>query len=492
MARSFGRHVTNYAWAEMAASLAGLLSFPILTRLLSVSDYGTLSLVATVLGVTVALGKLGVQHAALRGWSDVAAGRGPATPHVFESTVLWGMVASGGIVAVAWAALAAVLPAAWWGGDAAALVMLIAAPLVLVRVADSALVNQLRAREDSATMALYGVLRRYAGLVAVVAGLWWIARDLQVFFWLTLAVEAVAVIALLAWMYRGPGVAWPSPRAVSAPLYGALAAFGLPMLGSELATLVLTMGDRFVLQSLVGADALGVYAASYNLCDQLRNALLGAMVGAAYPRCLQLWTREGPQGLKAFLGRFLHVYVVVAAGMVALLAAAGGDLMAVLASERYRSGGGVTGWIMAGLAVQSALSVLAVGLYLSRRTLLAMVLVLAAGGLSLLGNLWCVPWLGIRGAAIVLLASMLFLAAAQALAARREAPVVWPWGSLARCGAWAALVAWAALQLPIETAWLALLLRGTLVVLAYAGGVLALDAALRRAVWQRVKARIGA
>ncbi len=73
MARSFGVHVSNYAWAEGAVAVAGLLSFPILTRLLSVADYGTMNLVASVLGLTVALGKMGVQHAALRMWPEVQA-----------------------------------------------------------------------------------------------------------------------------------------------------------------------------------------------------------------------------------------------------------------------------------------------------------------------------------------------------------------------------------------------------------------------------------
>ncbi len=477
MARSFRFHVSNYAWAEIAGTVAGLISFPILTRLLSVSDYGTMNLVASVLGVTIALGKLGIQHAVLRSWAEVQAGNSPHTPAAFEATVLWGMAGTGLLVTGLWAAAVWLLPSTAWGEPHIGAVMLLAAPLIAVRVLDSALTNQLRAQEASLAMALYGTAKRYASLLVVVLVLWFVSRDLDGFYVAALVIEAIALAALLVWMFRGRR--WPSARQVSWPLYGSLAVFGLPMLGSELSTVVLTMSDRFIIQDQLSAEALGVYAASYNMCDYMRNALLGAMVGAAYPRCMRLWESEGAAGLQHFLGRFLHLYAFAAFYMVALMTVVGGEFMAVLASSRYEAGGEVTGWIMAGLSLQSVLTVAAVGLYLAKRTLLAMSLVLGAGILSIAANLVLVPALGIRGAGITVLLVFVVLGAAQVAVSRHIAPVVIPWRGIVTFGLAGAL-AWAAgRQVHLGGAWANLLAQGGVLTLVYVFLSLLLDRSLR-------------
>ncbi|MBL8331289.1 MAG: oligosaccharide flippase family protein [Rubrivivax sp.] len=486
MKRGFGFHASNYAWAEIAATAAGLLSFPILTRLLSVADYGAMNLVAAVLGIAVALGKLGLQHAALRAWPEVQAGRSPYSPQVFRSTVFWGMAASGLVVSLTWLLLAWWIPGSWWAEPHIDGVMMLAAPLIGVRVIDSMLTNQLRAEEASLALAVYGTLRRYLALIVVVAVLWMVQQDLRGFYIATLVIEALVLLGLLWWKFRGRE--WPSMKQVSWPLYGSLALFGLPMLGSELSTVVLVMSDRFIIQSRLGAEALGIYAASYNMCDYMRNALLGAMVGAAYPRCLHLWETEGREGLQRFLNRFLRLYVLLAMYMVALMAVIGGELMAVLASAKYTAGGQVTGWIMAGLALQSVLTVAAIGIYLAKRTVLALALVLGSGLASIGANLILVPWLGIRGAGVAVCLVFLLLAAVQMSIAHRLAPVVVPWRALALGGAAALLAAGAAAQLHLGSVWLNLLAQGSLLSVLFGLVVLSLDASLRAELVQRLKA----
>lgn len=490
MTRGFKVHAANYAWAEILATLAGLVSFPILTRLLSVADYGVMNLVATVLGLAVAIGKLGVQHAALRTHAQVAAGRGPCTMPRFEASVLWGMAASGLLATLLLVAGTGVVRSAGWAGEAVSMALWIAAPLVAVRVIDSAVINRLRAEEASATVAWYGTARRYGTLVAVVSTLWLLQRDLVGFYGATLLAELLALVAIVAWVYRAQGL--PRPANADPAVYRGLVGFGLPMLVSELSTLVLTMSDRFIIQSTVGPQPLGVYAAAFNMCDYLRLALLGAMASAAYPRCLRLWEEQGEAALRDFLGRFMQAYVAVAAFMVALMVAVGGELMSVLASARYREGGAVAPWIMAGLAVQSVLTVAAIGLYLAHRTSRVMLTVVVAGVISVAANLWLVPRLGIRGAAIVVLLVFAGLGMVQMRLAQRHAPVVWPWRALAAFGALAVLcVAVLEAVPPVAHPLLGLVTRGGGLVVLYALGCLVITPAWRRGLRAWLAARRG-
>jgi O-antigen/teichoic acid export membrane protein len=276
------------------------------------------------------------------------------------------------------------------------------------------------------------------------------------------------------------------------PLWFSLMAFGVPMLGSELATVVLTMSDRFLIQSHLGAQSLGIYAATYNVCDHLRSALLGALVGAALPRCMIVWETEGREGLQRFLSRFMHTYASVALFSVALIAAVGGDLMVVLASKKYAEGGPLAGWIMAGLAVQTVGSIAAVGILIAKRTVLAMTLLVFGGLFSIGANLVLIPAFGLHGAGWAVLVTSVVVCALQMAFASRFAPVVVPWRTLFVLGASGAAAVLAASQITLPHDVLRLAARTLTLVLVYGTAVLISDRAARGWLidrWSHFRAR---
>nr|MBP6250840.1 oligosaccharide flippase family protein [Leptothrix sp. (in: b-proteobacteria)] len=89
---SLQAHALRYAGSSLLVSLAGFVSFPILTRTLSVAEYGALSWISSALTLLVVLGKLGLQHALLRFHAEVEAGRHGVTQGQYLSTVLFGQL----------------------------------------------------------------------------------------------------------------------------------------------------------------------------------------------------------------------------------------------------------------------------------------------------------------------------------------------------------------------------------------------------------------
>ena len=65
------RHLRNYASAGILSAVVGLVSFPIMTRNLSVAEYGIVGLITSSLTLFIAIGKLGVQHAVIRFFAQV-------------------------------------------------------------------------------------------------------------------------------------------------------------------------------------------------------------------------------------------------------------------------------------------------------------------------------------------------------------------------------------------------------------------------------------
>jgi O-antigen/teichoic acid export membrane protein len=429
--RSLVAHVTNYSIGSVLVTLAALVSFPILTRVLSVDEYGVMNLIATALALLVGLAKMGLQHSAVRFYSEIKAGKHGVGTEGYASTVLLGMAALGLLATVLWAAVSQFLPQSWWNDERVAPLMLFTSVLIVVRVVDSAFINQLRAQEESAAITIYSVLRRYAILGAVLGALFLVSRSLWSFFAATVIAEAIATLAFSAWMLNRLKL---RVAAFSMPLFQAMLVFGMPMIGYELSSVLLAMGDRYVIQTLIGAQPLGTYSAAYNLCDYVRALFLASFAAAVLPMYPRIWEEHGPQATASFLARFLRMYVMVAMLVVAGLSVISGEVLAFLASEKYRAGGDVVPLVIGGMAMESLVMVVGAGLYLEKRSKAIMLLIAAAAALNLLLNVAWVPAWGISGAALATLVSYAALLCLSIAMGRKRLAIAVPWACVVKFG----------------------------------------------------------
>ena len=107
--------VSHYSGASLLGAAAGLVSFPVLTRLLPVADYGLLSLVSVTLGILCSVGKLGIQHAIIRYHSESASGRAPFDLRTLRATALLAMAGIGGAVTLLWLGASHIVTSLWLG-----------------------------------------------------------------------------------------------------------------------------------------------------------------------------------------------------------------------------------------------------------------------------------------------------------------------------------------------------------------------------------------
>jgi O-antigen/teichoic acid export membrane protein len=422
------RHVSNLSGANLLTTVAGLVSFPILTRLLSVDDYGVMNLVATLLAFAVAAGKLGVQHAGLRFYGDARREQGEDGIRTWAATVVVGMALTGAAVSVTWSIAVALAPEHLWNDARMRGLLLLTASLLLLRTIESALTSLLRAREETGAIALFAVVRRWLVLVATLGALLLLSRSLWAFFGATLVVELVAVLILFAWVRRRVPIA---ASAAHMPTYRAMLAYGLPMIGVELAAVVLTMGDRYLIQRLLGTEQLGLYTAAYNLCDYVRIVALAGLVQALLPSVLRTWSDEGPEATATLLSRMSGTYALLAFPTVAGVAAVADVLLPLLASEKYAEGARIVPWVMAGMAFEAYVTIAAAGLLIRKRTPAMMAVLLAAAVLNVALNLAWIPRWGISGSAAATLASYVLVVVATRWIGRDVVQLSVPWGRIA-------------------------------------------------------------
>ena len=138
---------SHYGVTSLFTMIAGLVTFPLLTRLFSVADYGAMNLVAATLTISVAVGKVGMQHSILRYHTEIEAGKSRYTLAQLSATTFLGMAGTALLVMSSLVVFGQLAPARWLGDPRLGKLFAIAGLLIVVQVLESALVNFLRAEQ---------------------------------------------------------------------------------------------------------------------------------------------------------------------------------------------------------------------------------------------------------------------------------------------------------------------------------------------------------
>jgi O-antigen/teichoic acid export membrane protein len=436
---------SHYSVANLLTTAAGLISFPLMTRIFTVADYGVLNLISATLTVSVALGKIGVQHSIIRYRSEITAGKGRFSTAQLYSTTFFGMSASGLVVTLLLIAAIELMPGRWLGDPRLKGLFAVGALVIVIQVFESVLFNFLRADQETAVLMKYQVGKRYLGLALILLTLFAISRSLMAFYWATLATEALAIAVLASVFFHREGGIRIERSDFSRPLYRELLGFGIPMMiGYEMSGIILAVGDRYVIHGLIGSTSLGLYSAAYNLCTYVQSTFVASVGLAVMPLYIQMWDQKGPEETAAIIARSLRTYILFAAPVIAGLASVGPQLLPSLASAKYASAAAILPWVIAGMVLEGANSMVAAGLFIHRKTRHIGVVVFSSALLNLLLNLVLVPRIGIMGAAIATLVSYAVASCALAFVGRRFLAVRIPWLTMVRA-ALAALAMYASL-----------------------------------------------
>jgi O-antigen/teichoic acid export membrane protein len=426
---------SHYSFASLLTMIGGLITFPVLTRTFSVGDYGIMNLIAATITVSVALGKIGLQHSIVRYSSEITAGKSPFSLAQLTATTFYGMLASALLVVMVVVLGIELAPARWLSDPRVRVLFLIAAPMIVTQVVESGVTNFLRAEQKTTALMKYTVAKKYLSLGLILFAVLLVSQTLASFYVASVIAEALAV-GTLAWIFfRTAGQRRPEIGQFSRPLYGELLRFGIPMLiGYELSGIILSVGDRYVIQGLVGEEPLGLYSAAYNLCQYVQQVFIASVGQAIMPLYMQMWDQKGAAETELFIAKSLRSYVLFGAPIVAGVAAVGPELLPSLASDRYAGASAVLPWVIAGMVVDGANAMVGAGLFIFRKTRVVMAVVMSSATLNLVLNLILVPRIGIIGAAIATLVSYTAAALGLAIAGRRQFKVTLPVGTLLRAG----------------------------------------------------------
>ena len=251
---------------------------------------------------------------------------------------------------------------------------------------------RLRARAFAIYRSLFAILRI---LVAV-----------SLLLWLEVSPLMMVVGSSLALMLLLPPLVWQHRRTTSIPrgrvrvCVRRVTRFGGPLIGWLLASQILNISDRFLIQKFRGSFDVGVYSVTYALVAGVTTVCLQPILYGAFPALVQTFHRhDGHESAKQF-GRVMTLYLLIAPPIVIGLGLLGADVVSALANPEYGSSRLLIVTLAFGIVLWNFGLYLQKSLELALRSARLLKLLGIAAVVNVVANLALVPLLGIMGAAI--------------------------------------------------------------------------------------------
>lgn len=476
-----GKHYLRYSSATILMMATGLVSFPVLTRLLDNTQYGILGYYETWVLMTVAVIKLGAQHAIIRLYpfgGDELRLTHFATNLMFlplaVSAVLWSM----GIVVFA--------GVSWWREIPHSAVLWCALLAIPLMVFISHVEMTLRASERSGLLTTTKVTARWMELALVLTAVVLIQRSALAVWGSRLAMMVIVVAFYVHWVRRHLHF---SRASLDLGAYRESLIYGLPLVANEIAGAALASIDRIMLKHMLDDyAAVGIYTIGYALAMQLGVLVNAPFWDAFTPALNRTYSLHGEAQVRAMKARVLVPVTYASVGVAVGIWTSGSDVLQMLSGPGKAASGEVFAWVGTMYAVMLLLDLSGYGLLLRKRTGMVLLLTLLALVVNVGLNLLWIPKYGYMGAVYATVISYLAFGVSRCL--------VCPRGLLQLPDRRSLLVALGAAGLflvvidvcglaGLESHWMRAALAGALWLLCYVLPVWALDQRLRRLVFER-------
>ncbi len=385
------KNTVSLTVVSLIDKLAGVLLFAIIARQLTQAEFGTYSLVVTLLLLGGLLANFGLEYVIIR---DIAKNRERAG-HLFNNSLLITLFFSG----TAWPLIVGLAFLLQYPPEVIALVSFSGVTLVFMGLGQTA-AAVLKAFERMEIFALIGSLKSVLGLVLGVAALW-MGGGVAELVVILIATECLKAGAL-TWIvhrYFAPLARDYDKQAVLRIVKQAVP-FALLMVYSILIRRV----DLLLMGWLRPLDEVAVYGVAAKIADAM-SLISTSMVGALYPAFSAKLT-DSRDKLWGLYNDSIGVFAILGFGATFAMFALAEPLLLLLSGPSYLIGATALrwlGWAFLFNVLSGPVGVVLLAAGDQMRRLLVMCLIII--GSNILLNIWLIPLYSYNGAAVAMLVS---------------------------------------------------------------------------------------
>lgn len=410
---SIGTHYLRYSSASFLVMLAGLISFPALTRLLDNTEYGILGYYETWLMIAVAVAKLGAQHAIVRfyPYGEEAARLKRFATNLF----LLPMLVSVGLWALAMTAFYCIER---FGGADFSPVLWLAVLSIPLMVFVSLVQMVLRAGEYSGLLMVTRISWRWLELAMMLGAVLMLERTALAAYGGKVLAAVVVIVFYLHWVRKNLQF---SREALDLAEFRMSVRYGMPLVVNEIATVLLISIDRLMLKGMLDDFAVvGIYTIGYSLALQVSMFMHAALSESFIPVANRLYETEGAAGVRALKGRVLFPMTYASIGVGVAIWCVGSEAVQAISGVDKAASGPVFAWIGTVYALYPLFDIGGYGLLLHKRSMTVLYLTVCVAALNIGLNIWLIPTAGLMGAVYATVASYAVLGIALCMLCPRD------------------------------------------------------------------------
>jgi len=392
---------SHYFTGHIIMMATGFVSFPILTRIFSVSDYGIMGLITTSIFIATAIAKFGIPESIVRFHSEY---KSINQLNTFYSTFFLTSLSIAATVAIIFMVGTRLIGYNFMDRNIVDLLSLVCIS-IFTGCLNATFTSFLRADQRTKLYNLITVISRYGSLAVSIFFVFFLIKGLYGFY-AGHIISGIVILSFLIYIsFRGRRIRVES---FSSNIFKELVKFGFPLLWAEVGYLVLNYADRYLIQLYMGSTSLGLYVAGYNLATYVTEVIIYPINYAMTPIYMNILVNKGEEETKRFLTNTFRYFLLIMFPIVLGFIAVGRDLLAVLASSKYIEANIILPYIVIGQAIHACSIILNNGLFIRKKTPLVTLIMMSACFVNVGLNILLIPRYGIVGAAQATLISYIF------------------------------------------------------------------------------------
>lgn len=409
---------TQLTLSNGVVRLLAIVTMPILTSLLSPQAYGVATLLGTVISLVSVFSLAGIDVSYARAYHSTQTPNGIDVEHFCWRFAIFSSLLMAAISAVAWVVITKN------SADLDYWLALFLAPGIVFAAAHTMTQTRARLAGRYQAMALVIIVGGIIGpAVSIGIAVWWRQDALALI--LPMLLSYLIPILLLG---APPAAVLMKSSVLSRDASASLVKIGLAAIVTAPMYWLLSSSDRWFLQYFHGAEAVGIYSIGYSV------GIIGMMVNAAV---LAVWLPEASREYeqdrelaKLTLGRLMSRLIAAMALIWLMATAAGGDIVRLLANERFHASAAYVPFIAGGVFFYGISQLALYGLVLVKQFKWAAVWWFVGGLVCAFLNLLLVPRNGGLGASITQSGSFAFIAIGILATSQAKYRVQLDWGRL--------------------------------------------------------------
>lgn len=391
--KKYAKNVGLVTIANIISTLKSFILLPILTKALGAELYGTWALILVTISLLTPFCTLRLGYAIVRflGPEKDREKIGKGVSSIFGVTSLIALV-----VSILLFILSKSLAIAVFGGVDATFYIQISAFLIFLGAIDQIMIEYFTAFQQMEKYSGFIILQTIGELILtaylVLSGFGLFGAIISL-----LVVRAFTSVIGFLWIASEIKISTPSFSVVKPYL-----PFTLPILPTVLCYWLVNLGDRYVIGYFMGADAVGIYSASYGLGSMI-TFFYASLSIVLLPAITNLYENNKIQELKTHLKyslKFLLMFTIPSFWGLSILSK---SILRTLTTSEFIGGYRVVPIVALGIILFNCSAINTNVLYLFKKTRTISLIYVAFASINMIMNIILVPIIGIIGAAIATL-----------------------------------------------------------------------------------------